>query len=153
LKELAFKKLFRENERHLKRLRSAFKKINELGFSFPLTNNEVELLLSSEEGTMVLDQIAYRFSKLQDSIGKLIRNYLYLLGENVENLPMIDVINLAQRIGLPISEEKWFELRALRNAISHEYEEETEKIANLVNRIYKEANFFSQLLNSVKAKD
>jgi hypothetical protein len=45
----------------------------------------------------ILDQIAYRFSKLQDPTGRLLRAYLTLKGENVENLPIIDVINLAEK--------------------------------------------------------
>jgi len=86
---------------------------------------KVTKLTGSDESVAILDQIAYRFTKLQESLGKLIRLYLWLKGEDVENLPMVDVINLADRYGLGATEKWWFRLRTLRNSIVHEYEENT----------------------------
>ncbi len=101
---------------------------------------------------MALDQIAYRFSKLQDSLGKLLRVTLSILGESVEHLPMIDVINIAEKFGFPVSEEKWFELQSLRNLIAHEYEEETDKIAELINGIYRELKYLENLIQYIAGR-
>ena len=147
-----YKKLLAENEKHIEKLNSAFRKIEELGFSFPLKEEDLKTLLNSSLGSMALDQIAYRFSKLQDSLGKLLRAYLYSLGENVEHLPMIDVINLACKYNVPIDEKKWFELRAVRNAISHEYEDNPLKIANVINLIFEEKNYLSKLLKTLERR-
>lgn len=55
----------------------------------------------------LLDTIAYRFSKLQESIGKLLRIYLFIQGEETERLFMKDIINLAEKRGLSINWGKW----------------------------------------------
>jgi len=141
-----FLKLFQEEEKYLRRLREAYSLLKELGYELPLNDKAVEELLKTREGTMVLDQIAYRFSKIQDSLGKLLRAVLYLLGENVENLSMVDLISTAEKLGFPVSEEKCFELKGLRNVIAHEYEDETGKIAELVNRVYGELPYLQELL-------
>jgi len=147
-----FLKLFQEEEKHLRRLREAYSLLKELGYELPLNDKAVEELLKTREGTMALDQIAYRFSKIQDSLGKLLRAVLYLLGENVENLSMVDVISTAEKLEFPVSEEKWFELKGLRNVIAHEYEDETGKIAELVNRVYGELPYLQELLEYVSRR-
>ena len=147
--KLRYEHLRLELEKHLKRLREAFKLL-EKTHSFPLSGEEIKLLLNSQEGTMALDQIAYRFSKFQDSLGKFLRTYLFLRGENVDSLPMLEVVLLLEKFGFDISPEKWFELRNLRNAIAHEYEENYERIAALINRIYRELPYLEDLFNSLK---
>jgi len=52
------------------------------------------------------DTIAYRFSKLYEGIGKLLRLYLLIQGEEVEELFMRYVINLAEKQGLAINWEQ-----------------------------------------------
>ncbi|WP_457640378.1 hypothetical protein [Persephonella sp.] len=97
--ELKYRKSYEETIKHLNRLKKAFEilKSKEL---IPLNREKVEKILNDEYLTAILDQIVYRYSKLQDSLSKLIRSYLYLKGENVENLTMVDVLNVAysQRI-------------------------------------------------------
>ena len=147
-----FQKLLSEEKRHLKRLKEAYETFGSLGYSLPLSGKDVKELLTSREGTMALDQIAYRFSKLQDSLGKLLKTSLFLLGENVERLPMVDVVNAAGKIGFPVSEEKWFELMSLRNLIAHEYEEETDKIAELINGIFRKLKNLENLIQYIEGR-
>ncbi len=97
-----------------------------------------------------LDQIAYRFSKIQDNIGKLIRLYLFLKGESVESLPMLDVLNLAERYNLGVDKQRWFELRELRNLIVHEYEAQTQKMAETLNRIHGELSYLKSLMEKLR---
>ena len=99
------KKLYREAIIHLSRLKYAFSKLKENQF-LPLDSEKINLILKNEELIPILDQIVYRYSKLQDILAKLIRSYLYLKGENVENIPLIDVLNLAEKFGLNMSKEK-----------------------------------------------
>ncbi len=77
----------------------------------PFTPERIDKLIKDEKGLGLLDQIAYRYIKLQDTLGKLIRTYFLLKGENVENLTMIDIIVLAERVGLPIDENLWTDLK------------------------------------------
>ncbi len=147
-----FQKLLSEEKKHIKRLKEAYETLSSSGYSDPFSGEDVRELLNSREGTMALDQIAYRFSKLQDSLGKLLRVTLFLLGENVEHLPMVDVINTAEKFSFPVSEERWFELRSLRNLIAHEYEEETDKIAELINGIYRELNYLENLIQYIAGR-
>ena len=65
---------------------------------------------------------------------------------------MIDVLNLAERYGLGIDKEKWFELRELRNLIVHEYETMAQKIADTLNRIYSELDYIVMLMKRVEEK-
>ena len=146
-----YKILYEEINKHMKRLRSAFDNLkNEVGF--PLDGATVENILKDDKLVPFLDQIAYRFSKIQDNLGKLIRMYMFLKGENVENLTMIDVLNLSERYKLGINKEKWFELRGLRNLIVNEYESQTEKIAEIINRIYNELSYLKGLLDKLRLR-
>jgi hypothetical protein len=90
---LRYLKLYDEVKKHYLVLNKAFDSLSH----YDMKNYEDDLEL-----LRILDQIAYRFSKLQDSTGKLLRIYLTLKGENVENLPIIDVINLAEKFNLPM---------------------------------------------------
>jgi len=146
---LRHQKYLKEIEKHIKRLEYAFEQLKNQSY-IPLTQEKVEKILQSEELIPFLDQITYRYSKLQETLGKLIRSYLYLKGENVENLPIIDVINLANKYGIDIDKEKWFELRELRNMLVHEYEDEKEKIVDTLNKIFKELEFLKRIINKLK---
>ena len=48
---------------------------------------------------------------------------------------MRDVINLAEKRGLPINWSKWIKLRVLRNILIHEYEDDSHLIAETLNQI------------------
>lgn len=143
--ELKYRKSFEEAKKHIDRLKKAFKILKSKNL-FPLDKDKVESILNDEYLSAILDQIVYRYSKLQDSLSKIIRNYLYLKGENVENLTMIDVLNKAEKFELGINKEKWFELRELRNILVHEYEDEKSKIAETLNKIYQEIQYLENLL-------
>ena len=65
---------------------------------------------------------------------------------------MIDVLNLSERYKLGINKEKWFELRELRNLIVHEYESQTERIAEIINRIYNELSYMKGLLDKLRLR-
>jgi uncharacterized protein with HEPN domain len=63
---------------------------------------------------------------------------------------MIDVLNYAEKYNLKINKEKWFELRELRNAITHEYERELSKVAETINKIYEEIEYLRNIVESLK---
>ncbi|HEK25007.1 MAG: hypothetical protein ACP5S8_03635 [Hydrogenobaculum sp.] len=147
--ELKYRKTYEETQKHFERLKRAFEVLQSKGL-FPLDSHKIDSVLKDEFLTAILDQIVYRFSKLQESLAKLIRSYLYIKGENVENLTMIDVLNKAEKFNLGITKEKWFELRELRNILVHEYQDEKAKIAETLNKICSEIYLFENLLENLK---
>ena len=146
---LKFEKNINELDKHVFRLKNAFSRIKKK-YKIPIDKKDIEKIVNDDDEIAIIDQIVYRFSKLQDTLGKTIRFFLNLKGENVENLSMIDVVNLAEKVGINITEEKWFELRELRNIITHEYEDEYEEIAKTLNKIYNELDYLSLIVNQLK---
>lgn len=144
-----YKFLYEETERHLARIETAFREIGS-NVGLALDKHKVEVLMRDDKLVAFLDQIAYRFSKIQDNIGKLIRLYLFLKGENVDGLPMLDVLNLAERYNLGVDKQRWFELRELRNLIVHEYEAQTQKMAETLNRIHGELSYLKSLMEKLR---
>ncbi|RME92283.1 MAG: hypothetical protein D6767_03540, partial [Candidatus Hydrogenedentota bacterium] len=90
---------------------------------------------SNTDITAYLDQIAYRFMKLQETFGKALRTYFNLQAENIDTLSMIDLVRLAEKRNLPITEEAWQKWRELRNVFAHEYSSHEEEIFDALNEI------------------
>ena len=145
-----FSKTKNETQTHFNRLRTAIKRIKNAERA--LTGSNIKLLLDNEDSASFLDQVVYRFSKLQDSLGKLIRFYLSLRGENIDGLSMIDMINLSEKIGIDITADKWLELRRLRNILTHEYEEEHQKIAGTINKVCEEIPYLEKIIGQLEVK-
>ena len=123
---------WQEAERHLTILKSDFEALRDL---FPLGGREVERLSLEKEGLYLLDQIAYRYLKLQDVLGRLLFYYMLGKGEAVEGMTMVDLVNLAHKKGFPINEDLWMELRFLRNSFTHEYPDSHDEMAVAINRL------------------
>ncbi|MCI0667983.1 MAG: hypothetical protein L0Y43_08000 [Methylococcaceae bacterium] len=70
----------------------------------------------------LLDQLAYRFSKLQDSLGEKVLPGLLDLAEEPlpEETPFAVKLQRLERLGV-VEVEVWRMLRELRNQIAHEY--------------------------------
>lgn len=129
-----YRSALEESFRHLTVLERDFR---HLAARLPLTTEKVKALTASEEGLWLLDQIAYRYAKLQDTLGRLLRWFLACQGEAVEHLTMLDVVNLAEKLGFDLTEEDWMQLRGLRNVIAHEYPDSAHEIAQAVNELYR----------------
>lgn len=99
--ELIYKQTYQESQKHLNRLKSGFNALKTRGF-LPLDEEKINSILEDDFILAILDQIVYRFSKLQNSLSKLIKSYLYMKGENVENLTMIDILHKLEKLDLGI---------------------------------------------------
>ena len=87
---------------------------------FPIKNDILSKL--SPIDLALFDQLIYRFSKLQDSMGaRLFRQLLQLMEEDVSSLPFIDVLNRLEKLKLLDNAKDWVKLRQTRNIVSHEY--------------------------------
>lgn len=71
----------------------------------------------------IVNSFLFNFSKLQDRIGaKLFKKILYELKEiDTFAIPMLDVLNLLEKLDIIDSATVWDELREARNAITHDY--------------------------------
>ena len=138
-----------ELEKHNKVLKNHFYKI-EMLYSLPIDEDMVKDLI--DENVEILDSIAYRFAKFQDTLGKTLKLWFALKGESVDNLTIIDVINLAEKMDFSINKEIWWQTRNLRNRLSHEYEKEYAKIAIVLNDIYEFYPKLEKILNELKKR-
>ncbi len=87
---------------------------------FPVT--EINFSQISPIELALFDQLIYRFSKLQDSMGsRLFKQLLEALEEDISGLPFIDILYKMEKLNLLDDAKDWIVLRQTRNTISHEY--------------------------------
>ncbi len=66
---------------------------------------------------------------------KLFKALLLYQGENIDK-PFLDLLNRLEQMEI-INVDEWFEIRDLRNDISHEYEENEHVAVEILNTIYR----------------
>ena len=100
----------------------------------PFTAKSVQQI--SKAQLRVLDQVAYRFTKLQDTMGqKVLPAVLELAQEPIPpEATFAEKLNWLERIEALPSAAEWKKLRAARNAIAHEYPDDPELRASAINR-------------------
>ena len=126
-------RIFEECQRHIYHMDLAHTEIAHL---IPLSVETYEKLTDADIKT--IDQFLFRFSKLQDAIGKkLFKTTLLALGEDIEDEAFIDILNRLEKIDLIADIEGWFELRRMRNELAHEYEEDKEANAEAITLIHQ----------------
>lgn len=99
----------------------------------------------------ILDQIAYRFSKLQDTMGeKILPLILELAQEPISSsATFVEKLNRLERLGAIPSVEEWKKLRTARNAIAHEYPDDPELRLSAIKRFLDGATKLSMLFRFV----
>jgi hypothetical protein len=104
----------------------------------PLT---VELYTSLNDiDVSFLDQLVFRFSKLQDTLGeKVFPGILRLSEEEVKRKTFIDILNRLEELGI-IEKNEWLKLREIRNEIAHEYSFNTDEQVESITNIYNACN-------------
>jgi hypothetical protein len=110
---------------------------NSCDIDYSLLKEQVlnESWLKDYSNQRIVNSFLFNYIKIQDKLGaSLFRKLLFSLREiNNENLPMIDILNLLEKLEIIPSASMWDRLREIRNAIAHEYpleiEERLENIA------------------------
>lgn len=107
----------------------------------------------TKEQLRILDQIAYRFTKLQDTMGqKVLPTILDLAQEPITpDATFVEKLNWLERIGALPSAEEWKKLRVARNAIAHEYPDDPALRASAINRFVDGAMQLNALHEFVRA--
>lgn len=98
---------------------------------------EVYRQLSDSE-IATLDQMLFRFGKLQDAIGQRLLPAILLAGQEWrDDETFLDKLNRLEKLGAIPSASDWVKLRELRNSAMHEYPDEPDvNVANL-NRLFE----------------
>jgi len=138
---------FEEAHKHLKRLDGAFDELLKK-YQLPLVEKEYKHILNNIQDLAYSDQIIYRFAKLQDVMGaKLFKSILLYQGETV-NKPFLDILNQLEKMEI-LDVEEWFEIRDLRNEISHDYEDSGSTAMHMLNMIFKLKKELEKILNAI----
>jgi hypothetical protein len=120
--EFRLKPAMKECALHRKRLHVAWEEASTFA---PLQGTSVDDF--TEEQVRTLDQLLFRFGKLQDAIGtRLLPAILRSVQEWRDDEPFLDKLNRAEKLGVLPSVDRWQLLRELRNQTAHEYPDQPE---------------------------
>jgi hypothetical protein len=116
---------------------------------FPVSPDNMKSLTADQ--ITLTDQLIYRFSQLQDTIGnKLFPLILEGLGEDGRNKPFIDILNRLEKLSVIESVDKWLSLREIRNILTHQYPDNDEEIADALNHIFRESHYLSSVFDNIQ---
>ena len=97
-----------------------------------------------------IDQMVYRFSKLQDTMGESIFRGVLILGkEEVKTKTFIDILNRIEELEI-VQKDDWLRLRELRNDIAHDYSFNTNEVVDNINQIYHKSEQLIKIYEKVK---
>ena len=131
---------------HSERMRFAWEKVKD---HFPLDKEKYKQLQPEELSFM--DQLIFRFSKLQDSMGgKLFPAILENLGEDIRELPFIDRLAKLEKLNVIGSADEWMMLRETRNIVTLEYSFITDEIIEGLNLLGKHQQLILDILEQVE---
>jgi hypothetical protein len=112
-----------------------------------LTAESIDLL--TDEQIKDIDQFILRYTKLQDTMGSRlftsILNYLY---EPIDNRPMLDFLHRLEKLGMVDCIEMWQKVHLVRNRFAHDYANDPEKNAALLNMAFASALDLYHMLNA-----
>jgi len=143
IKETFVEKLHECNQ-HKRRVRSAKKRLKD---TFPL---DVKTYNDLDDVTIcTIDQMIFRFSKLQDTIGeKIFPSILELSGEKVKKMTFIDRLNRLEELEL-LYKNEWMSLRKDRNEIAHEYSFNQDELVDSINLIFNRVDDLLRIYDDI----
>lgn len=137
-----------ECQKHIERLTIAYEQLIPL---FPLTTQSYQLF--NDVQLSYLDQYLYRFAKLQDSLGqKVFKAVLLYKKEDLSDKAFIDIVNRLHQLNYIDDTERWFELRLIRNQLAHDYEDNSEELVIILNKIFSLKNTLENYYVSIYQK-
>jgi hypothetical protein len=137
-----------ESKKHYDRLTYAK---NNLNVFFPLDSKKLLSLTDLE--IEHIDQYIYRFTKLQDTIGRRVFPSILLhFGEEVEGVPFVQILSKLEKLKLIESKVKWQELREIRNDLAHEYEDNPSTAHLKLNALYNSYEELTKIFLSMSQR-
>jgi uncharacterized protein with HEPN domain len=139
-----FQEKIYECNKHIEKINDAKEYLNDI---MPLDINKY-LILNKIESSFV-DQLNFRFSKLQDTMGEsLFKSILIMSEEEVKKMTFLDILNRLEELEI-INKNDWLKLREVRNEIAHEYSFNQEEVVDNINLIYTKSNELINTYNNV----
>lgn len=140
--ENTFKEKLYECDKHIEKITVSKKYLSDL---MPIS---VENYLAMDDiQTSFVDQMIYRFSKLQDTMGeKIFPSILILSQENVKNKTFIDILNRLEELEV-LDKNQWLRLREVRNEIAHEYSFNTDEVVDSIESIFYKSDELIEIYN------
>ena len=133
---------------HLQRLQYAHGQVESL---FPLTVDSYNSLSESSIGN--IDQMIFRFTKLQDEIGNnTFRFLLEFFQEDIAGKPFRDILNILERLQVIDSDDTWLTLREIRNDLTHEYPLMVNETIEKLNYLYNQIPILEHILIVIEQK-
>ena len=116
----------------------------------PFENDDFEDI----EKIKAIDSFIYRFTKIQDKMGdKFFPAVLRELQEYKNAMALIDVLNRLEKLELLKNSDDWIDYRKLRNALTHEYPNNSQDVIEAINlsiEVYEEMkNIYKKMLERV----
>jgi hypothetical protein len=141
-----FKEKLYECDKHVEKIEDA-KEYLEVFMPLTLEN----YLKLDKIANSFIDQLVFRFLKLQDTMGEsLLKTTLKLSYDYNKQMSFIDILNRLEELEL-LEKQVWLELRELRNDIAHEYSFNQEEVVQNINNIYKATTTLIAIYTKVKA--
>jgi len=131
---LTIESSIKECESHVKRISRVVILLKD---SFPISSE----ILKEEDDEIIshIDQLIYRFTKLQDSMGTRLLPSLYTYLENNDRpVPFLDILNRFEKLEVISSASEWQFFRNLRNNLAHDYPDSVDQTVNTLNVLYAE---------------
>jgi hypothetical protein len=120
---------------------------DKLAGRFPLSPTSLQAL--GEHEVELLDQMIYRFTKLQDSMARRLLPSLHELLEGTSGpTPFLDILNRLEALGVVPSVRQWQLFRNLRNNLAHDYPESTDQTAATLNQLYEDFPLMEAFLDN-----
>jgi len=135
---------FIEAQKHIVKIQSAKSLLKKV---MPL-NQDIFQKLSEQEQDK-LDVLIFRFSKLQDLLGRKIFKAILEYSGFDTNISFLKILSELERASL-LEVDRWVSLRDARNAIAHEYPNEEEHLIEEINFIYKEIDYLIELTQKLE---
>ena len=151
--EDSFSQKIFECNKHIEKLKDAQDYLKEI---MPLS---VEKYLKIDKiQSSFIDQLNFRFTKLQDTIGEsILRGILIFSKEDIRKMTFLDILNKLEALEV-LDKDEWLNLREVRNEIAHEYSFNQDEVVDSINLIYNKVDdlilIYNKLLNFIeKIKD
>jgi hypothetical protein len=145
---LRLRDAWRECERNIYHLCRALTSLDPI---LPMTGERFGHLTDAQ--VQSVDQFILRFTKLQDAMGsRLFPAILHYLQEQYEERPMLDKLNRLEKLRYIQSAEVWQNIRNTRNKFAHDYPDDWERNAALINVACEAAADMYDILTGIETK-
>ena len=135
---------------HRQRLHQAW--VEAAAFACMQHNTTPEKSMPDEAEVRVLDQLVFRFGKLQDALGnRVLPTVLKITGDWRDDETFVDKLDRAEKLRLLPGAEEWQVLRELRNQSAHEYPEQPQVWMQNLQRLHRAVPALERGLDSVMA--